>query len=638
MIFRKVYVIRESGRTLWRIIKMKSLIFVIMYMREHYKIHFNVVCGGLAVWLSILAAMSGSVSAQTAPMAQTVAVRDSVTRILEIVSEDDSLSLDYQIALIERGLAYSQAADLRYEHSVFAEKKLRYLFAVAAYDSLMDLSQGLLAEIEKQLRHQPEDSLWIQLHKEALHDVGMSYVFRGAYPEAVDYFQRIQRIYPDDTLALAKVYNGMGIIAASKKTPELAVDYFKKAERIYIAYGDEDGLFRIDANIGLALLEEKRYAEALSYLLKTHEIALRLGSRGEKRIYANYYVAMAYAAMEDYEAADRFFQDAIASAKEKHYKRQLCFIQYRYAVNVYDQQRYVDAEREMAKALRYFKENKFNVMEAEALNKMALIKKAMGEWEAAFDYERQYSEALQELLRQEQQVNMQKLENSLNDYKLRHRLKTLELSHAQAVNRNLWIILLALVSCILVVLVMVLYRKFFIFRKRNKDMAQHLEDDHRSYEIQVRKIKDDLTRQIEEKSKTVIDDTLLFLRFGHISAALAEKVGKLKSEKSESIRKLLLYEIDTLVGELAVLKDFGELEMYFKHINQDFLDKLSERYPNLSDYEKHLCVFYYLNLSNKEIARLMQKSAQSISMAKMRAKTKMEIQGDEEFLATLRAL
>lgn len=72
--------------------------------------------------------------------------------------------------------------------------------------------------------------------------------------------------------------------------------------------------------------------------------------------------------------------------------------------------------------------------------------------------------------------------------------------------------------------------------------------------------------------------------------------------------------------------------------NKEYIEKLKSRFPMLSDKELHLCVYFKLNLSSKEIAILENTSNGSIRVLKSRIKTKIGLEKDDklnEFLNTI---
>ncbi|GEM_PF-2907800 len=555
-----------------------------------------------------------------------------------MLEKDNNLTLDEQKAIIEKAIFYSEGTDHIYEMLYFKEKEISYYYSTANYAYLPDLSNELLEEVDKHIKQYQGDKKWIYLHVDALYDVGISFVLQGNYTKGAEVFHKISTIYPDDLYASAKMNNGLGIISANKNAFEKALSYFSKCLELYISLNEQNGIFKTYSNIGLLYLSQNKHQESLSNFLKAHQVVVETGTTGEKQINANYYLAMAYSGLEDYDTANVFFKEAIKMSQERQYKRLLCFSQYNYAKSLFSQKNYLAAEEEALKALKYFQESDLGQMATDALALLANIYEHKKDYVTALNYQKQYAEMLNNFLKTEKEENMKKLESSIEDYKLQNKIIDFELTKTKLSYRNLWIGVLMLVSVILLFVLIILYRKFFIQRKRNDLVMLHMKEIKQRNTERLQSIEERMNEEIDIKNKELLSNSLLFLRLSGIASSIIEKISILKKNISKPKVKILVYEIESLVSELSLDKDWGEFEFYFQQIDSDFFNKLSEQFPSLSLTEKRMCVFFRLDLKNKEIATLMQKTDQSVSMAKIRVKRKMNVDSNEELLSLLNSL
>lgn len=564
---------------------------------------------------------------------------DSISLYKSILENNDKFTLEEQKTYIEKAIAYSQKKNYTYEELFFREKEVGYYFSVADYDSLPQLCNELLKDVEEHFSKGATEQQWRYLHINALYDIGITNVFMGNYNQGAEAFSKISALYPDDPRGLAKVYNGLGIISAQKNASESALNYFTKSLEQYEMLEDKDGMYKIYSNIGLLYLSRNQYKESLSNFLKAHQIVVEEGNTGEQQIYANHYMAMAYSGMENFEMANKFFLEAISIAEAKQYKRLLCFSQYNYAQNLYKQENYVQAEEEGQKALTYFRESQLGTMIAETLHLLSNISQKRGDYKTALGYHEEYANMLEQFLKAEKEENLRKLESSLEDYKLQNKVIELELTKAKLSYRNLWIGLLAVISCLLLAGIIILYRRFFTQRRLNNTALQRIDEMNKKNKERVESIEEHLTQKIDVKNKELLSNALLFLRLNSVSSTITEKLQVLKKDISFKPKdKILIYEIENLISELSLDKDWGEFEIYFRQIDNDFFSKLSDKYPALSPNEKRMCALFSLDLSNKDIATLMQKSLQSVSMAKIRIKRKLNVETNEEFVELLNSL
>ncbi len=72
-------------------------------------------------------------------------------------------------------------------------------------------------------------------------------------------------------------------------------------------------------------------------------------------------------------------------------------------------------------------------------------------------------------------------------------------------------------------------------------------------------------------------------------------------------------------------KDWEHFTIHFDKVHGDFLRELMNRYPTLSAYELKLCAYLRMNLSSKEIARLMNISVRGVEISRYRLRKKFQI-------------
>jgi DNA-binding CsgD family transcriptional regulator len=82
-----------------------------------------------------------------------------------------------------------------------------------------------------------------------------------------------------------------------------------------------------------------------------------------------------------------------------------------------------------------------------------------------------------------------------------------------------------------------------------------------------------------------------------------------------------------------------EFELRFRHVHEDFYQKIHERCPSLTGNERRLAAFLRLNLSTKEIATLTGQSIRALEVARTRLRKKLNLTNSEtglvEYLASL---
>ncbi|HEV2483093.1 MAG TPA: triple tyrosine motif-containing protein [Puia sp.] len=72
-------------------------------------------------------------------------------------------------------------------------------------------------------------------------------------------------------------------------------------------------------------------------------------------------------------------------------------------------------------------------------------------------------------------------------------------------------------------------------------------------------------------------------------------------------------------------ESWEQFAAYFDQISDDFLKKLNARFPSLSRSDLKLCTYLRLNLSTKEIAKIMNISVRGVEMSRYRIRRKFKI-------------
>lgn len=88
-------------------------------------------------------------------------------------------------------------------------------------------------------------------------------------------------------------------------------------------------------------------------------------------------------------------------------------------------------------------------------------------------------------------------------------------------------------------------------------------------------------------------------------------------------------EMEELISQFT--SDYDGIEKFKRHYEQvphEFYDKLELKYPDLTQGEKKLCALISMNLSTKEIAMLMDRSINTVEVAKSRIRKKMNVGTD----------
>lgn len=262
---------------------------------------------------------------------------------------------------------------------------------------------------------------------------------------------------------------------------------------------------------------------------------------------------------------------------------------------------------------------------------------ARGKFREAYSY---LKRVLNEVEREKMAEHIRKYETDLVQKRLDTTKQTIrEKEQAYSITKMKYAILIVvlLFSTLFLISVYLVYR----FRQRRK--IQIIEDSRR-LQIQQRQIlekenevialklaqKEDQAQSTERELQHIRDElinTAFFVRSrGEMLANIQSQIRetyRLPEEKKSGE----LHAISRMISRMHAKNN--EIDLYVDKISSEFIFKLSEKYPHLTEKEKRLASLLRIGLSTKEIASVTGAQPKTVDMARYRLRKKMELDSDE---------
>lgn len=207
----------------------------------------------------------------------------------------------------------------------------------------------------------------------------------------------------------------------------------------------------------------------------------------------------------------------------------------------------------------------------------------------------------------------------------------------------------AILVVILAFVAIFLVAAYFVFRSRQRRRIQNLEARGRIQEQQrliLEKEKEVALlnlRQTESQAQTAgrelqfirdeLTNTAFFVRTrGELLASIQTQIRETyKLSEEQKLKKL--HSISWMISQMNSKNN--EIDLQVDKISREFIFKLSEKYPLLTDNEKRLASLLRIGLSTKEIASIINSQPKTVDMARYRLRKKMELDSDEGLQACL---
>lgn len=207
--------------------------------------------------------------------------------------------------------------------------------------------------------------------------------------------------------------------------------------------------------------------------------------------------------------------------------------------------------------------------------------------------------------------------------------------------RNLAVALGIVVAVALIIYVVLMTRRNRNDRRNNAiimEQRERLLDYEREAHERNRR---ELSREIDMKNRQLASFAIDQAAINEFHARAAETV----AEARKAVRRGEMPEAMSLLSDVAHrLSHYGDnavsedFRVYFEQVHPDFFDKLSGRFPVLTQNDLRLCAFLYLGMSTKEIAALTHREVRSVESSRLRLRKKLDLPSDtglHDFLKSL---
>ncbi len=220
------------------------------------------------------------------------------------------------------------------------------------------------------------------------------------------------------------------------------------------------------------------------------------------------------------------------------------------------------------------------------------------------------------LIRDKHQEELEKSEKLIQQQKL----DRLELDEREAFLKNV------VLSIFLVFLL--LFGTLYFFHIKNKhDIEKRLIKKKKELEVaHANELLELKNRELAVSSLKLIEkDELL----ASLKSRLADGNGDIKRDELKKIVRSISH---------SNSQNWEEFETRFVSVNRDFFSKLNKKYPKLTRGDQKLCSLVKLNMSSKEMAKLLGISIESVHTNRYRLRKKLKLEREislTEFVATL---
>lgn len=166
--------------------------------------------------------------------------------------------------------------------------------------------------------------------------------------------------------------------------------------------------------------------------------------------------------------------------------------------------------------------------------------------------------------------------------------------------------------------------------KTRKKERRRLEKREQEF-IRLRNEK--LRNEVEHKSKELANLTMAIIKKNEFLMNLKEIFAHQKEQLgSRYPDKYFNHITGKIENNISNTDDWNLFETNFERAHEQFLQKLKDKYPDLTPKDLRLCAFLRMNLASKEIAPLMGISVRGVENHRYRLRKKMGLEHDDNLI------
>lgn len=136
---------------------------------------------------------------------------------------------------------------------------------------------------------------------------------------------------------------------------------------------------------------------------------------------------------------------------------------------------------------------------------------------------------------------------------------------------------------------------------------------------------DDLRVSLAEKNRELTFATLSLVQKSELLNEVRSQLGDLVQTSAGYSSSIVQPILEDIADGSGAEESWRMFEMQFDHVHNDFMQRLAERFPSLTPMELKICTLTRIDLSAKEVGRLLHVSERNIQNHRYRLRKKLQL-------------
>ena len=162
----------------------------------------------------------------------------------------------------------------------------------------------------------------------------------------------------------------------------------------------------------------------------------------------------------------------------------------------------------------------------------------------------------------------------------------------------------------------------------------HLKTIHKQEKKIINQKAEEYKKELEFKKQELINNALQLLQLMENTSGMVSELKKINLEISDDNSARLNHVLAKYQDKSFEVK-WAEYERRFEEVHSDYYQKLLKDFPGLSANERKLCVYFKMDMENKDIAALTFSSYDAVRKARIRLKHKLNLSSEDNLVEFL---
>ncbi|MFA5646789.1 MAG: tetratricopeptide repeat protein [Bacteroidales bacterium] len=219
---------------------------------------------------------------------------------------------------------------------------------------------------------------------------------------------------------------------------------------------------------------------------------------------------------------------------------------------------------------------------------------------------------------------------NLKEYENQQLIKDAEMQELKLRNRKIVIFFTLFILVASLLLLLNIFKKYKVIQQNIKTIKAKERIIFEQEKAIIEKEKEKIAQKVEAQQKENTSKLMRIYHYQEMARTVTNELHLLKRKlfggsKNDNKITTTIQNIINQINSSDQDQLWNEFETSFNETNPEYLNRLSERYPDLTPNELKLCIFLNLNLRTKEISVITQQSLKSIEVARTRLRKKLGI-------------